>query len=77
MAVKIINPNWVDPWLAKVDQYRQPFIDYVAGLPTDQQFITFDEMRTHFNKTVEQFPDGEIQEILIAIGIAPEHIIHE
>ena len=75
--MKVVNPNWVDPMQAKIDNYRQAFIDYVATLPTDQQYIEFDEMRAHFNRTEEQFPDGEIHTILLAIGIEAEAIVHE
>ena len=74
---KVVNPNWVDPIQAKIDNYRQAFIDYVNTLPTDQQWIEFDAMRAHFNKTPAEFPDGEIHEILLAIGVEPNEIIFE
>ena len=67
--MRILNPNYVDPMEAQIETYRQHFIDYCNGLPTDKQFITPDEIRAHFNKTPAQFPDGRIEMILRAIGV--------
>ena len=66
--MRVLNPHWEDPYQAQLDAYRQHFIDYLATIPTDQQWITFDAIRSHFSKTAEQFPDGFIHQVLNDLG---------
>lgn len=69
---KVINPHWVDPLIAKKQAYETALTNYFAGLPTTKRESTFDELRAHFDKTPEQFSDGEIEYILNALGYEME-----
>jgi hypothetical protein len=68
MKQYLVNPNWINPALAKKDQYEAALNAFLATVPTDQREISFDEIRAHFGKTPEQFSDAEIEFILKEMG---------
>lgn len=70
--MKIKNPNYIDPVNAYVAAKKGAINTWLAGRPTNQQFITPAEIRAQFPAEADSLTDGTIAEICKAIGLTIE-----